>query len=126
VASGRVKEGEGPVRKTVVFTLVLLFSAIWLQARASAQTDSNTSTIKGCLAFTDGRYKLTDNTGKVYQLSNEANKLQKQVGHWIEVTGKPGTRTRDTSQQGVESSVKEESVFRVKTVKWVADSCSGQ
>lgn len=114
------------MRKTMVFTLVLLSSAIWLQPKAAAQTGGNTSTIKGCLAFKDGRYKLTDNSGQVYQLSNEANKLQKQVGHWVELTGMAGTRTRDSSQQGVESSVKEEHVFRVKTVKWVADSCSGQ
>jgi hypothetical protein len=69
-------------------------------------------------------YTLTDSNGKVYQLSDEANRLAKHVGHEVKITGTPGVRTRDTSQQGVESSVKETPVIRVKTVTHIAETCT--
>jgi hypothetical protein len=69
-------------------------------------------------------YTLTDSNGKVYQLSDEANKLTKHVGHEVKITGTPGVRTRDTTQQGTESTVKEIPVIRVKSVTHVADKCN--
>lgn len=116
------------MRKIVVFTLVLLISAVWLQAQAAGQTSGNTSnpnTIQGCLQYTDGHYRLTHPDGTYHQLTGEANKLQKHVGHQVELTGTPAVRTSDTSQQpGVESTVREVPVFRVKSVKQVGDTCS--
>ncbi len=117
-------EREEPVRKTMVFTLVLLISALWLQAQAAGQTDSSPTTIQGCLAFTNSHYWLTDSTGKKYHLSGEANRLTHYVGHQVEITGMPSVRTHDATVQGGESNVREVAVFKVKTVKDVASSCS--
>ena len=110
------------MRNTLTLTLVLLISAVWLQAQDMGKTSALT-TIQGCLAYTDGHYRLTDSRGKVYQLSNEANKLTHHVGHEVAVTGKPGVRSVDTTVQGSESSVKEEPVFKVTSVKHIADTC---
>lgn len=110
------------MRKTLLITLVLLVSAMWLQAQDS-MSKSGPTTVTGCLATVGNNYTLTDSNGKVYQLSDEANKLTKHVGHEVKITGTPGVRTRDTTQQGTESTVKETPVIRVKTVTHVADKC---
>ncbi len=113
------------MRKTLVVTLVVLVSAMWLAAQDSGQMSksSGPTTIQGCLSYTDGHYRLTDSSGNVYQLSNEANKLTHHVGHEIKVTGMPGVRTVDTTTQSAASSAKEQPVFKVKTVTHVADTC---
>lgn len=112
------------MRKTMLFTLVLLISAVWLPTQAAGQTGSNTSTMQGCLKYTYGHYRLIHSDGTMHQLSLEANKLHKLVGHEVEVTGMPGVRTSDTTQQGEESSAREVPVFKVKSVKSIADTCS--
>lgn len=113
------------MRKTLIVTLVVFVSTMWLAAQDQmSKSSSGPTTIQGCLSYTDGHYRLTDSSGKVYQLSNEANKLTHHVGHEIKVTGMPGERTVDTTQQGTASSVKEQPVFKVKTVTHVADSCT--
>lgn len=113
------------MRKALMLSLVLLTSAIWLQAQDAGQTakTSTATTIEGCLQFTDGHYRLTDSSGTVHQLSNEANRLTHYVGQQIKVTGMPGVRTVDTTTQGNESTAKEQQVFKVKTVTHVADTC---
>ena len=78
--------------------------------------------LEGCLKFADGHYRLTDSTGTVYQLSNEANKLTHYVGQEIKVTGMMGIRSVDTTTQGTESRQKQ-AVFKVKTVTHIADTC---
>lgn len=110
------------MRKTLMLTLVLLISAVWLQAQDAGQTSSPT-TIQGCLQFTKGHYFLTDSGGTAHQLSGQANKLQAHVGHTIEITGKPGTRTVGTTVQGSASTAKTQEVFKVASVKHVADTC---
>lgn len=115
------------MRKTLVLTLVIFVSTMWLAAQDQmSKSSSSPTTIQGCLSFTDGHYRLTDSSGKVYQLSNEANKMTHHVGHEIKVTGMPGVRSVDTTpaEGGGESTVKEQSVFKVKTVTHVADSCT--
>jgi hypothetical protein len=100
------------VRKTLVVTLVVLVSAMWLAAQDSGQMgkSSGTTTIQGCLSSVGGHYQVTDSSGKVYQLSYDANKLAHHVGHEIKVTG-----TVDTSGA--------QSVVKVKTVTHIADTC---
>jgi len=113
------------VRKTLVITLVVLVSAMWVAAQDQmSKSSSGPTTIQGCLSYTDGHYRLTDSSGKVYQLSNEANKLQHHIGHEIKVTGMPGERTVDTTTQGAASSAKEQPVFKVKTITHMADTCT--
>lgn len=115
------------MRKAFVVTLVVFVSTMWLAAQDSmSKSSSSPTTIQGCLSYTDGHYRLTDSSGKVYQLSNEANKLTHHVGHEIKVTGAPGVRSIDKTpaEGGGESVVKEQPVFKVKTVTHVADSCT--
>jgi len=115
------------VHKTLTFTLVLLVSALWLQAQDAGQTTSKTSgltTIQGCLQYTNGHYRLTEDNGTSHQLQSEANKLIHHVGHEVAITGKPAVRSVDTTVQGSESTVKEEPVFKVSSVKHVADTCT--
>jgi hypothetical protein len=109
------------VRKILMLTLVLLVSAVWLQAQDAGMAPSPT-TIQGCLQY-KGHYYLTDSSGMVYQLSGAAQKLQAHVGHTIEVTGMAGTRTVGTTVQGSASTAKEQPVFKVKSIKHIADTC---
>jgi hypothetical protein len=114
------------MRKAVLFTLVLLVSAVCMQAQAAPPASGNsssTTTLQGCLKF-EGHYRLTDSSGVVHQLTGAANRLTHYVNRQIEVTGTPVIRSVDGTQQGEESSVKEQHVFRVKTIKQIADSCS--
>lgn len=112
------------MRKAVLCTLILLTSAMWLPSQAAGRDNKKSSTIQGCLAFTDGHYWLTESSGEYHRLFGEANKLTHYVGQEIQVTGTPGVRTADATQQGQESSAKETPVFEVKRVKQVADTCS--
>ena len=85
---------------------------------------SSPTTITGCLSNHNGQYWLTDSTGKVYQLSSNAQKLKDHIGHQVEITGMPGIKTVDTTVQGSESTAKEIPVFKVKSVSHVADACT--
>jgi hypothetical protein len=107
---------------TLTLTLLLLISVASLQAQDAGKTSSPT-TIQGCLQYSKSHYRLTDSAGKSYQLSSQANKLTHHVGQQVEITGKPGVRTLSTTETGTASSTKEESVFFVKTVKQLADTC---
>jgi hypothetical protein len=110
------------VRKTLMLTLVLLISAVWLQAQDAGK--SGPTTIQGCLKYSKGHYWLTEDNGTTHQLQSQANKLQKQVGHEVELTGMDAIRTVGTTIQGAASSAKEEHVFKVQSVKHVADACT--
>ena len=124
------------MHKTLTLLLGLLLSAACLQgqsgssvpdpgqapAKASGKTSSLT-TMEGCLQSSQGQYTLTDSDGTVHQLSGAANKLIHHVGHQVELTGKPGIRTSDTTQPGTASSAVEEAVFEVKSIKHLADKC---
>jgi len=116
------------MNKTLIVTLGLLISAVWLQAQDAGQTMGKTSsltTFQGCLQYTNGHYRLTEDNGKAHQLQSEANKLTHYVGHEVAITGKPAIRSVDTTTQpGLESSAKEEPVFKVTSVKQVADTCT--
>lgn len=114
------------MRKLGMLTLVLLISAVWLSAQDATQTsdkNSNLTTVEGCLQNPNGHYTLTDNSGTAHQLAGAANKLGHQVGRQIEVTGKPGMRTLDSTLAGAGSSAVEQEVFEVKSVKRIADAC---
>lgn len=115
------------MRKVTLFALAFLVSAVWLQAQTTGKAEKKTSdmtTIQGCLSFSNGHYRLTESSGKMWQLSNEVNQLRHHVGHEIELTGMPGIRTVDKTMQGAASNVKEEKVFKIKSIKHLADTCN--
>ncbi len=115
------------MRKTLMFTLVLLISAVWLQAQDAGQTMGKTSdlmTVQGCLQVSNGRYSLTESNGDVHQLTGAATKLSKHVGHEVEITGTPRTRTASTTEQGAASTAHVVPAIGVKSIKHIADTCT--
>jgi len=89
----------------------------------SASLPWDMSAITGCLQTSMGYYTLTEDDGTIHELSGGAGKLRHQVGHEIEVIGKPGTRAVDRTSAGGASTVAEQPVFQVKSVKQIADKC---
>ena len=116
--------------KTLMLALLLL-SAAWSQALQDTASNSGQNagtpspdTIEGCLQMDNGEYTLADNTtGTVTRLSGAGKKLKPQVGHQVELTGKPSWRTLDATLAGGASNVKTQYVFEVKSVKRTADDC---
>jgi len=106
---------------------VLLFTALWictfsLWAQAPDQKpDANM--LSGCLKRVDNEYMLTDDQGAAHRLVGSNKKLSRELGHEVEVSGKPGTRTYDATAPGGASNAIERQVFEVKTIKHVADFC---
>jgi len=114
------------VRRTFILSLLLLISAVWLQAQDAGQASGKTSdvtTLQGCLQNSHNTYTLTEENGTTHQLVGAANKLGHQVGRQIEVTGRPGLRMADSTLVGAASSASEQEVFEVKSVKRIADAC---
>jgi hypothetical protein len=110
------------VRKTVMLTVVLMVSAVWLQAQDMGKT-SSLETIEGCLQHSEGQYTLIDSTNTIHHLVGGAKLLTHHIGHQVEITGKPGVRTIDTTPQGAASSAVVQPILEVKSVKHVADTC---
>jgi hypothetical protein len=110
------------VRKTLMLTLVLMVSAVWLQAQDAGKT-SDLTTIEGCLRHSEGQYTLIDDTNTIHHLVGGAKLLARHIGHQVEVTGKPGVRTLDTTPQGAASAAVVQPTIEVKSVKHIADTC---
>jgi hypothetical protein len=120
------------MHKTSALAMVLLLSAAWLQAQTgfpsqdAAQTPGGTpglTTIEGCLKYDNGQYTLTDNIGTPHRLAGATKKLKPYIDHQIELSGKPSSRTVDNTPPGGASSVIQQYVFEVKSVKQIADAC---
>ena len=111
------------MRKTFMLTLAVVSFAVCSFAQDAGKTTGMT-TIQGCLQHTKHHYVLTDSTGTEHQLSGYANKLKAHIGHEVEVTGTEGTESHSTTVQGAASSTHEVPVFKVSSLKHVADSCA--
>lgn len=110
------------MRRTLMLTLVVVSFAVCSFAQDAGKT-ADMTTIQGCLQYTRHHYVLTDSSGGEHQLSGYANKLKAHIGHEVEVTGKEGTRSVSTTVQGAASSTHEVPVFKVSSLKHVADTC---
>ena len=118
------------MHKTAMLALLLLLCALWTPAQEMPPSDATKkpgkaepTTIEGCLQNSDNQFTLIESDGTAHRLAGSGNKLSKEVGHEIEVTGKAETRTIDTTPQGGASAVKMITVFQVKTIKKVDDTC---
>ena len=115
--------------KTLMLIVLLLVSAVWLQAESASlssdknQNSSDLTTIQGCLQTSLGEYTLTEKDGTIHQLTGAANKLGHHVGHEVELSGKPAVKTVDTTGAGTASSAALQAVFEVRTVKYIAARC---
>jgi hypothetical protein len=80
------------------------------------------TTLEGCLQYANGVYSLIEN-GTEHRLAGKTKELKAHVGHEIEVTGKPSSRTLGDTPPGGASSGIQQYVFEVKSVKHVANLC---
>lgn len=118
------------MRTTRSLILLLFMCAICMQAKpVSAASDKDhqsetVTTMQGCLHIDSSQYILTEANGTSHLLSGAAKQLGRLVRREVEVGGKPGIRTSDTTSAGGASSVAEYVVFEVKTVKELASQCT--
>lgn len=114
--------------KTVPLALLFLLSVSWLQAQpASPPSDKNQvsepTTLQGCLQTSESKFLLIESDGTTHTLSGNDKKLSREVGHEVELTGKNEASTLDATPAGGASAVKVITVFQVKTIKKVDDTC---
>jgi hypothetical protein len=116
--------------KTLLLAVLLLISAAWSQAlqypspeeNKAPTSPSGLTTLEGCLDYDNGVYSLIEN-GTKHRLAGSGKQLKPQIGHEVELTGKPSSRTIDNTPPGGASSVIQQYVFEVKGVKRIADAC---
>lgn len=116
------------MHRTLMLALLLLLFVAWLQAQpASPSSDKSKSPeptmIQGCLQSSENKFILIESDGTAHTLSGSDKKLSHQVGHEVELTGKNESSTLDATPAGGASAVRVITVFQVKTVKQVADTC---
>ena len=126
--------------KTILLALAILCSAVWLQAQGTYSQDtpaqssptagpqtgtaSSHTAIEGCLQGSDGNYTLTDSSGTTYALQGDAAKLNKHVGHEVQITGSTSSSS-STNAMG-NSSQGGQPTLTVDKVKHVATTCKRQ
>jgi len=110
----------------MMLTLMCGIASLRLQAQTSSQTSATPpgmTTVQGCVKLAMGRYTLTEEDGTLYYLLGPVGKLGHQLDRQVEVMGKAGSRTFDTTLVGAASSAVVQPVIEVKTVKRIADTC---
>lgn len=78
--------------------------------------DQGTQTIQGCLDGAANTFTLTDESGKVYELTGATSQLEQNVGHKVQLWGAEAL-TGGGRSRGTQSS------FGVKKVKSLSDTC---
>jgi hypothetical protein len=121
--------------KTLVLALLLLISAAWSQGQQgnpspeenkAPSTPPGLTSIQGCLQYDNGQFSLLDFNGTMHRLAGSGKQLKGHVGHEVELTGKGSSRTIDNTPAGGASSVIQQYVFEVKSVKHLALTCRPQ
>jgi hypothetical protein len=120
------------MHRTLTLTLVLLLCGAWSQALQYASPEERPpsappgmTTLDGCLEYDNGVYSLIEN-GTKHRLAGSSKQLKAHVGHEVELTGKPSSRSIDNTPAGGASSVIQQYVFEVKSVRHVALTCKAQ
>lgn len=120
------------MKKILLLGSILLLSAVWVvaqydnQSNASTPSSSSKTTIEGCLSGSDGNFSLTDKSGTTYQLTGDTAKLDKHVGHTMEVTGMAtsSSASKTSTEAGSMSGPAEmQQTFNVSSFKHVSGSC---
>ncbi len=98
------------------------------QSPASSSTTTPSSSIQGCLSGSNGEYVLTqDNTGTIFKLNGDNNKLKDHVGHEVQVTGQlmgsssPSGDQAQASAQAANSAPA--NTIQVSDVTMVSEQC---
>jgi uncharacterized protein DUF5818 len=124
------------MRRLFLLASVLLLGVSWAVAQdsaspgqtSSAPTSSQTSasqsestgaqTVEGCLSGSNGKYTLTDDQGKSYDLSGDTSKLANHIGHEVKITG-----TVDSSAASNTSTGSSGQTLQVTSMKHVSKTC---
>src|SRR5512146_3137271 len=78
--------------KNLTLSLLLLF-VFGIYAVAQNPSDqtikgaSSDTAVQGCLSHSGSGYTLTDKSGTTYQLTGDTSKLEKHVGHEVQIHG---------------------------------------
>jgi len=123
------------MKRILLLSSILLLSVVCAvaqydsQSSASSKSSGASKTIEGCLAGSNGSYSLTDKSGTMYQLTGDTAKLDKHVGHTIQVTGM--TTTSSASKTSTENptgsmsgSADMQQTFNVTSFKHVSANCN--
>ena len=118
------------MKKTLMLAMLLVFAA-WSQAQQNPSPEENKApstppgltTIQGCLQYDNGQFSLLDHNGTSHRLAGAGKQLKGHIGHEVELTGKPSSRTVDNTPAGGASSVIQQYVFEVKSVRHVDLNC---
>jgi len=118
------------MRDTLMLVLVLVVSALWLQAqvgipgREGLDSDQNyPPVISGCLERSGFYCAVVGNDGRAYDLTGSTTRLH-YVGHEVEITGKPTVVSVSTTMIHAASSVEEYPALEIKTVKELSGACN--
>jgi len=117
--------------RMLMFALVLLCSAAWLQAQDTSQQSpsaqagamSGQTSVEGCLQGSNGSFTITDSTGTAYQLEGDASMLSKHVGHEVKVIGTTSGSGDASSAAGASQGNSAQQTLTVQKVKHISDSC---
>jgi hypothetical protein len=121
------------MRRLSLLASVLLLGVSWAVAQDStapgqttgqssaSQSDSSgagTQTVQGCLSGSNGKYTLTDDQGKSYDLSGDTSKLANHIGHEVKITG-----SVDTSSASSTSAMGSSQTLQVASMKHISKTC---
>lgn len=117
------------MRRSLTFMLVLLGSALWLQAQEGYPgldrwlAPSDPPTVQGCLRNSATQYYVVWRDGRVTRLTGSTARLSRYVGHEMEISGRPTVITLDTTMFRAASTVEELPALDVKSAKELARTC---
>ncbi len=131
------------MKKILLLSSILLLSVTWALAQYGSQSSTSQSstssessnsgmsktTLQGCLSGSNGNYTLTDSSGATYQLTGDTAKLEKHIGHTIQVTGTPQTSSASNTTSGnpsgsMSGSAEAQQTFDVTSFKHVSGKCN--
>ncbi len=118
------------MRRTLIFTFVLLGCALRLQAQDGypaldhVQGPTDPPVVQGCLQNITTHYYVVWKDGTVTRLTGNTAKLSRYVGHEMEISGKPTIITLDTTVTKAASTVNELPALEVESAKELAKTCS--
>ena len=125
------------MKKILLLSSMLLLTTVWAVAQydsqsssaSSSNSDSSKTTIEGCLAGSNGSFSLTDQSGTTYQLTGDTAKLQKHVGHTMQLTGTSTSSSAsntgtDNASGSMSGSADTKATFNVTSFKHVSAKCN--
>jgi hypothetical protein len=124
------------MRKFSLITAILLLCSAWMVAQSSPPSadpasqsaqqsdksqasDQSGQPIEGCLSGAADTFKLTDATGKTYELTGDTHGLAENVGHQVRLWGNAGSSGggEKISASGAQAT------FGVTKVKSISPTC---